>query len=195
MVPHFGYNGEKLMAEVARLQLLRRTKTNPVLPKEPAPTREHFGMTWAPLSTNVIEASLPVSPMNFECYAHRKIGGMCDELGFRHNSYSGTNGRLLTANSYPSSFGWMPVVASVLALRREHYHEQEARWAREWGAKWARGEAQELPQSEVRKRIPGAHVESPSQPSRPCLSSRRLSRLSSRRSRSCWKVTLIQEGA
>merc|ERR1719263_614339 len=50
-----------------------------------------------------MDSSLRVSPLNFVCYAHRKIGGMCDENGFRQNHYDGTRGRVLTASSTRSA--------------------------------------------------------------------------------------------
>merc|ERR1719424_2610079 len=98
MIPLYGYNGEKLMAEINRLQLLRQKEAVPERPRPPTPSRENFGCTWAPKSETKMFASLPVSPLNFECYAHKKIGGMCCDRGFRKNEYDGTTGRVLTAN-------------------------------------------------------------------------------------------------
>jgi len=101
MLPVYGYNGEKLMAEINRLQLLRRPE--PVKPKieEPCPTREHYGLMYPKRSDADMKMSLPVSPMNMCSYAHRKMGGMCDDRGFRHNDYYETNGRVLTGNMRP----------------------------------------------------------------------------------------------
>merc|ERR1711865_539650 len=102
MIPLYGYNGEKLMAEINRLQLLRQKEAVPALPVPPAPSRELYGLTRDYTSGQML-ASLPVSPLNFECYAHRKIGGMCCDRGFR-TGYDGPTGRVLTANSsrYPA---------------------------------------------------------------------------------------------
>lgn len=101
MLPLYGINGEKLMAEVARLRLLRKPPEDTKKPDRKVPTRESFGVTWAPKTPGVMQASLRVSPMSFASYAHKKIGGMCDEQGFRYNSYvtEGGSGRLLTGNS------------------------------------------------------------------------------------------------
>lgn len=99
MIPMFGYNGEKLMAEVARLQLLRKTKPPTPKPDRPPVTRELYGLTWAPKDAATLDRSLRVSPMSMGCYAHRKWGGMCDENGFRRNDYYNTSGRVLTGRS------------------------------------------------------------------------------------------------
>jgi len=101
MLPVYGYNGEKLMGEINRLQLLRRPEPVKPKPEIPCPTREHYGLMFPKRSDADMKCSLPVSPMNMCSYAHRKMGGICDDRGFRTNDYYDTNGRVLTGNMRP----------------------------------------------------------------------------------------------
>mmetsp|Transcript_80982 Transcript_80982/g.127509 ORF Transcript_80982/g.127509 Transcript_80982/m.127509 type:complete len:212 (-) Transcript_80982:2-637(-) len=99
MLQRYGPDGEKLKADVARLQALTRPAPLVAPPTRKPMTRESFGASWAPKDPATLRASLPNCTLNTGSYVHKKLGGCCDENGFRLSYDSAPRDRLLTARS------------------------------------------------------------------------------------------------